>query len=101
MYMRGFSGMLMYERDRHLHMRATLYDIESGEETMFLSRARVIKAGHGGVLFGGVDLHFRSLKSSGEARQQSWWCVPLTRVVVPAPSPAPVLEDQPQTAPPA
>lgn len=81
MYMRGRAGMLVYERDRHLEMRAALYDIETGDELMILSRARVIKAGHGGVLFGGVDLHFRGIKSSGEARRQSWWCMPLTKVV--------------------
>lgn len=85
MYMLGRGGMLVYERDRHLEMRATLHHVETGEELMILSRARVIKAGHGGVLFGGVDLHFRGLKSSGEARAQSWWCVPMTKVVVPAP----------------
>ncbi|RZL68467.1 MAG: hypothetical protein EOP77_01230 [Variovorax sp.] len=78
--------MLVYERDRHLEMRAALHDIETGDELMILSRARVIKAGHGGVLFGGVDLHFRGIKSSGEARRQSWWCIPMTKVVVPATS---------------
>lgn len=83
-YMLGRDGMLMFERDRHLDMRASLFHVETGEELMILSRARVVKAGHGGVLFGGVDMHFRGLKSKGEAYQQSWWCVPMTKVILPA-----------------
>lgn len=81
-YMVGRGGMLMFEPDRHLEMRATLLDIETGNEVFYLSRARLIKAGHGGMLFGGI-------KSKGEAWRQSWWCVPMTKVVLPVQEEAP------------
>ena len=71
MYMRGSSGMLMFEPDRHLEMRATLLDVESGGEVFYVSRARLLKAGHGGMLLGGVDLRFRGAKSKGESFRQS------------------------------
>ena len=88
-YMVGRGGMLMFEPDRQLEMRATLLDIETGNEVFYLSRARLIKAGHGGMLFGGVDLTFRGIKSHGEAWRQSWWCVPMTKVVLPVQEEAP------------
>lgn len=79
----GTPGALLYLPDRHMEMRATLYRIEDDAEIMFLSRARVIKAGHGGILFGGVDRRFRGVKSKGDEYRQSWWCVPMTKVVLP------------------
>ena len=91
-YMAGTHGVLSYLPDRHLEMRATLYRIEDEAEIMFLSRARVVKAGHGGILFGGVDLVYRGVKSKGEAYRQSWWCVPMTRVTVTAESQADPIE---------
>ena len=82
-FMVGTPGALLYLADRRMEMRATLYRIEDDAEIMFLSRARVIKAGHGGILFGGVDLRFRGVKSKGDEYRQSWWCVPMTKVVLP------------------
>ena len=66
-------------------MRVWSYDVETGDELMILSRARVIKADHGGVLFGGVELHFRG------------WCVPMAKVVVPLASGKSVNDPVPET----
>ena len=52
----------------HVARRHRLHDHLKG--IMVLTRARVVKAGHGGALFGGMDLIFRGPKSKGEALRE-------------------------------
>lgn len=97
MYMRPWSGMLLFDKDESHRMRAALYDVETGLERMWLAHPRVIKIGHGGVLIGGAEMYFRGTKSKGESFQQSWWCVPATMVNLSHEEPA---EANTVTAPP-
>lgn len=92
LYMAGRDGMLIYRRRSFDRMRASLHDLHEGDEQFALENARVLKVGHGGILIAGDEMHFAGIKSKGEARPQSWWCVPLTKVVLP--------KDEPLAAPP-
>jgi hypothetical protein len=84
-YRAGFDGVLVYDRDRYNEMAAWLYDIETGEERMSIVRAR-IKIRDGGALISGTEMRFRASKSKGDAYRQTWWCVPLTKVMVKQPA---------------
>ena len=78
-----WDGMLLFDKDVLGRMRAALYDVETMNEKMWLARPQVLKIGHGGVLIGGDEMHFRGTKSKGEPYRQSWWCVPATKVNIP------------------
>lgn len=94
----GRTGVVVFDKTKsHMEHGAWLYDLETNAEIGRLHRARIVKVRDGGVLIAGVELHFRGLKSKGEERQQTWWCVPLSYArrapPAPPPAPAPVVQD--------
>lgn len=80
--MRGWEGALVYDLNRRGEMCAQLFDLETSEEKMRIERARVLKARDGGLLISGEEMHYRASKDRGTAYRQTWWCMPLTKVMM-------------------